>query len=475
VATRVVVIVTAESGATRTYTVAVARAPLYLKASNTDVIDWFGWSVARSADGSTLAVGAPGEASSSPGVNGDQAPNLLSSAGAVYVFTRAGDSWAQQAYVKASNPGQIDSFGLTVALSADGSTLAVGAPHEDSAATGIGGNQTSNAALGAGAVYVFTRSGMTWSQQAYIKASNTDADDRFGSAVALSADGATLAVGAPQESSAEAGINGNQASNTLASSGAVYVFTRTGTAWSQQAYVKASNPGTYDAFGEALALAADGSTLAVGAAFESTTANDSGAAYVFTRTGATWSQQATVKAGDTRAHDLFGNAVTLSADGTTLAVGATEGGPTAGGAVYVFRRNGSLWPQEARLLAANADAEDYFGYSLSLSSDGLTVAIGAPSEGSAAAGLDGDAQGNGAALSGAAYVFQKSGGAWSQLAYVKAPNTGAGDQFGVAVALAPDAAELIVTACYEDSAATGVGGSDMGDGAEDSGAAYEYR
>ena len=102
--------------------------------------------------------------------------------------------------------------------------LAVGARREGSAATGINGDQASNAVSDSGAVYVFTRSGSTWSQQAYVKASNTDASDWFGFAVALSADGNTLAVGAYREDSAATGINGDQASNAASNSGAVYVY-----------------------------------------------------------------------------------------------------------------------------------------------------------------------------------------------------------------------------------------------------------
>ncbi|HWO23289.1 MAG TPA: DUF4215 domain-containing protein, partial [Kofleriaceae bacterium] len=168
-------------------------------------------------------------------------------------------------YVKASNTGAEDAFGYSVALSADGATLAVGAVMENSAATGIGDDQASGIAYGAGAVYVFTWSGTTWSQQAYIKASNTGAGDGFGISVALSADGATLAVGAHYEASAATGIGGNQANNSAERSGAVYVFTRSGTTWSQQAYVKASNTRAHANFGRSVALSADGSTLAVGA------------------------------------------------------------------------------------------------------------------------------------------------------------------------------------------------------------------
>ena len=161
-----------------------------------------------------------------------------------------------------------DQFGYAVALSGDGNTLAVGAEMEGSAAAGINGNQADNSADAAGAVYVFARSGGGWSQQAYIKASNPGSNDQFGAALALSADGNTLAVAAQFEDSAATGINGNQADNSMSESGAVYVFTRAGGKWSQQAYVKASNTGEQDdgdTFGYAVALSDDGNTLAVGA------------------------------------------------------------------------------------------------------------------------------------------------------------------------------------------------------------------
>src|SRR5262249_54827109 len=144
----------------------------------------------------------------------------------------------QQAYLKASNTNAGDVFGFSVTMSADGNTLAVGAFDEASSATGINGNQANNAAANAGAVYVFSRSGTTWAQQAYIKASNTGANDRFGSSVKLSGDGNTLAVSAPEEDSAATGIGGNQADNSATDSGAVYVFSRSGTTWTQAAYVK---------------------------------------------------------------------------------------------------------------------------------------------------------------------------------------------------------------------------------------------
>ncbi len=227
----------------------------YVKASNTGEGDEFGSAVALSADGNTLAVGADGEASNATGINGNQSDDSATSAGAVYVFSRSGSAWSQQAYIKASNSDSSDWFGWSVALSADGDTLAVGARYESSKASGINGDQNDDSSDSAGAVYVFSRSGSAWSQQAYVKASNTGAGDQFGYAVVLSDDGATLAVSARDERSNATGINtGDQSDDSAEYSGAVYVFGRTGNSWSQKAYVKASNTDPHDRFGVALAL-----------------------------------------------------------------------------------------------------------------------------------------------------------------------------------------------------------------------------
>src|SRR5262249_30416606 len=161
-------------------------------------------------------------------------------------------------YLKASNTGASDNFGVAVAVSGD--TVVVGAAYEGSSATGGNGNQADNTASSSGAAYVFVRSGGVWSQQAYIKASNTGANYIFGYAVAVSGD--TLVVGAYQEASNATGVNGNGADNSAASAGAAYVFLRSGTTWSQQAYLKASNTNANDFFGGSVALSGD--TLVVG-------------------------------------------------------------------------------------------------------------------------------------------------------------------------------------------------------------------
>src|SRR5688572_11212851 len=258
----------------------------------------------------------------------------------------------QVAYVKAANADMGDHFacggslpghiGNAIAISADGNTMAVGAPHESSAARGINGDAADNSLYASGAVYVFVRRGGAWVQQAYVKASNAGQSDLFGMNVALNADGNTLAVAAPWESSAATGVNGNQNDDSLPQAGAAYVFTRSGESWSQQAYIKASNTGRRPAAGELLAdgdqfgfsitLSGDGNTMAVGATTEDSAAtgingdasNDAaqsaGAVYVFSRDANSWTQQAYLKGSNTEAGDLFGYHVSLSTNGNTLAV-----------------------------------------------------------------------------------------------------------------------------------------------------------
>ena len=259
----------------------------YLKSSNPDVWSAFGTNVAISGD--TLVATEPDENSNATGINGDQNNNLAPSAGAVYVFNRIGTTWSRQAYIKASNTNSHDMFGWGNTVSLSGDTLVVGAPLEDSIATGINGDQDDNSASASGAAYVYTRSGSEWSQQAYLKASNTDPDDYFGWSVSLSGD--TLVVGANQEDSNATGTNGNQNDNSVSAAGAAYVFTRNGTTWSQQDYLKASNTEADDNFGRAVAIS--GSTVVVAARLEDSnatgvngdqsnnSAENSGAAYVF--------------------------------------------------------------------------------------------------------------------------------------------------------------------------------------------------
>jgi len=458
----------------------------YVKASNSGDHDGFGSSVAVSGD--TMVVGSATEDSGATGVNGDQSDTSAASSGAAYVFVRSGGVWSQQAYLKASNTGGGDQFGIAVAISGD--TIVVGANSEDSNATGVDGDQSDNSAVQSGAAYVFTRSGSTWSQQAYLKASNTGAGDAFAGEVAIAGD--TIVVGAPAEASNTSGVDGNQADNSATLSGASYVFARSGTSWSQQGYLKASNAATNDVFGSSVAISGD--TIVVGAYREASNATgvdgdqsdnsavQSGAAYVFTRSGSTWSQQAYLKASNTGANNLFGQSVALSGD--TIVVGAyVESSNATGidgdqannlaaesGAAYVFTRSGSTWSQQAYLKASNTDSNDFFGQSVAISGD--RVVVGAYRESSNATGVGGDQSDNSAANSGAAYVFTRSGSTWTQQNYLKASNTDAGDQFARSVAIS--GATVVASAIFEASNATGIDGDQSDNSATVSGAVYVF-
>jgi len=407
----------------------------YLKASNTDAYDSFGFSLAISANGSTLAVTATREDSNARGINGDQSNNDAEDSGAAYVFTRSGGKWAQQAYVKASNSDAGDQFGWSVALSDDGNMMAVGAPTEASNARGVNGNQADNSAANAGAVYTFTRSGSTWSQTSYLKGEQTDPGDLFGFAVDLSSDGSVLAISGFDEDGGVPGVNGNQADNSKNGSGCAYIFVRDGSSWKQTTYLKQSNLNhPQDAFGSALAISGDGKTLVVDAADEDGTVggingkeydgqqigdNSNGAMYVFVNTNGTWSQQAYIKSSNVRVNDLFGIRLAISTNGnvfvaSSMLQGGGGRGPGANpqdfsaeesGAVYVFTRNGTTWTQRTYLKSPNSDAYDEFGSGVAMSGDANTLAIAAFGEDGGSSGVGGNMADNSVRGSGAVYVY----------------------------------------------------------------------
>jgi hypothetical protein len=479
----------------------------YIKASNPSEDAHFGCggtltghagnASAISADGTTMAIGAPHESSGAKGINGNQNDKSAYSAGAVYVFSKTGNTWTQQAYVKASNTAAGANFGNVVALSRDGNTMAVAAYAEASAATGINGDQNDRSIPEAGAVYVFARTGKTWSQQAYVKASNTGTagvgngyaeGDQFGYSMALSSDGNTLAVGAIGEDSKAEGINGDQADNSMNQAGAAYVFTRTGSAWTQQAYVKSSMTRGNVLFGYGVALSANGDTLAVA---EYDADRGKGALYVLGRSGGMWSHQSRIQAENAEPQDSLGYSLAISEDGNTIAAGAADedcmipGINPAGcekdqdqnnssGAAYVFVKNGTTWTQQAFLKASNPGKEDWFGIRIAISGDGNSVAVSATNEDSAAKGINGDQADNSAPEAGAVYFFTRSGSTWTQQAYVKASNTRPGREFGSSLALTRDGRTLIVGAKGEESAAKGLNGNQADVSMRESGAAYMF-
>jgi len=472
----------------------------YLKASNTDGGDNFGNAVAVWGD--TVVVGAHWEESAAPGVNGDDSDNSLHRAGAVYVYVQDGGAWTQQAYLKApdvtTGPGTGDKFWFSVGISGD--TIVVGAHHEDSNATGVNGDPSDNSLSETGAAYVFVRSGTTWTQQAYLKASTQTLavpGRLFGASVAI--DGDTIVVGAPQDSSGATTVNGPEDNIDEITSGAAHVFVRRGTTWSKEAYLKPFNTGgrpvgaTWgDRFGDSVSV--QGDTVVIGAPYEDSnalgvngdgadnSASNSGAAYVFVRNGTTWTQEAYLKASNTDEGDKFGWAVTV--DENTIAVTSREeksretgvnpqendnsGNPS--GAAYVFTRSGTTWTQEAYIKGPHAQlgsSIDLWGNSLIIGNDRNFF----PSGGIDTLDLFIPPYTN----RGSAYLYTRTGTSWRLASYLKASDTSSnsgGDQFGKSVGI--HGCTSVVGAWREDSNATGINGDDSNNSLFDPGAAYVF-
>lgn len=608
---------------------AMLTAITYVKASNAKAGDWFGWSIAISGDGKTMAVGAPAE---SKVTEFDESGKINSSptSGAVYVFTRVNGNWIQEAYLKASNveqpksdanpidPLPNDRFGYEISISSDGNTLAVSAINEDSPSYGINCNEknyvvssaySSNSSTytafkavsyNVGAIYIFKRTNTTWAQTSYIKPSDTlsyiasGLTLGFGSHIALSGDGKTLAVGntvdpytfttngitmaassassvacyeynlsssstssTSSTSSSSSSSSSNSSSSNSSSvlggsgSGAVHIFKEVGTDWVEEAHIKASDASPGDGFGTSVRLSYNGDTLAVGAigaeplvANSSSSASsikaivtinvdgsdyqsalDSGAVYIYKRTTESWQESSKIRPKNEGWSQLFGYALGLSDDGTTLAVGtpgdwsitkgvapatdnpwanytyeadvayASTGTYTyayiqpkldnaqdkkssyASGAVYVYKySDANGWSQESYLKASNPQTGYQFGSTLSLSGSGDVLAVGCYLESSQAVGIGGDEADLSSLSSGATYVFKRDSGIWSKKSYVKAPNGHSEDRFARALSLDFTGDILAIGAYRESSNAVGINnGATPADPAKAaSGAVYIY-
>lgn len=297
----------------------------------------------------------------------------------------------------ADAPANLDHFGYAVAI--DGNTAVVGAFERDGANPDVG------------AAYVYLRTGNTWAIQAQLTTPTTVETASFGRSVAISGD--TIAVGAPFDD------------HVQANSGAVYVFTRSGTVWTQRAKLGAASS-SGDRFGHSVAL--EGTTLAIGAPTDETTAiANAGALHVFTGSGATWTQQGTaLAASDAQESDLLGSSIALSGD--TLVAGA-EGVDTVtetnvdSGAAYVFTRSAGVWTQRTRLRAAAPGENNLFGRSVVI--DGGTLIVGEPGR---------------LSNTGAAHVFVGSGATWTLQQFLTPSDAEPGDVFGHALALRSDLA-----------------------------------
>lgn len=330
--------------------------------------------------GNTLVLGARGD--------GDQG----ASAGSVAVFVRSAGVWTEQAELHADDGVQGLTFGSSVAI--DGDTVVVGAME-----AGF---------FGAGSAYVFVRNGSTWSQEAKLVPSAPRSIGSFGASVDI--DGETVIVGAPHPQ------------NLLPAEGDAYIYVRSGTTWTEQERLLADDGGPGDWFGTNVAISGD--LAVVGASKFDTPSTDAGAAYVFSRTGAVWSQKAKILADGGAGLDRFGASVDI--DGDTIAVGAWGDDDLGGGSgsVRIYRDMAGTWVEEDKLLASDGDAGAFFGGSVELSGDSLVVGAN-----------------NAEALVpnvGAAYVFARTVTTWSEVTKLVSSDGASSDSFAYSVGLDDD-------------------------------------
>lgn len=302
--------------------------------------DQFGFSVAISDDGSTIVIGA---------MHGE---GKVANSGSAYVYRWNGSAWVE-AKIMAQDGVLNDQFGYSVAVSAGGNIVVVGADADDDNGSA------------SGSVYVYRWNGTSW-EEVKIIADDGALGDLFGWSVAISSDGATLVVGAKYDTIL---LNEYQ--------GSAYVYRWNGSLWWFEKKITASDGFEDDQFGYSVAISADGNTLVIGASGDDDKGSDSGAAYVYHWNGSLW-EETKITASDGAIQDWFGTSISMSGDGTTLVIGALgddDNGSNASSA-YVYRWDGSSWVEE-KIIAGDGLSDDWFGIGVAVSSDSGTVVVGA--------------------------------------------------------------------------------------------------
>jgi len=402
-------------------------------ASDRAANDWFGYSVSISGD--YAIVGAFIEDEDASG------GNTKSEAGSAYIFHRSGETWTQQQKIVAFDRAAGDYFGWSVSISGDYAIVGAYAENEDAS--------SGSTLAGAGSAYIFHRSGETWTQQQKIAASDRAVNDYFGYSVSISGDYAIVGAFFEDEDASSA--------NTLSNAGSAYIFTRSGETWTQQQKIAASDRGAGDQFGISVSISGD--YAIVGAryndedAFGGDTKSDAGSAYIFHRSGETWTQQQKIAASDRAAGDYFGNSVSISGDYVIVGAG---GDNFRTGSAYIFYRSGETWTQQQKIVASDRELGDSFGFSVSISGDYAIVGARFGEEVFDNENYD----------DGSAYIFHRSGVTWTQQKKIVASDPAAGDNFGISVSISGGYA--IVGANHENEDASG------GSSKSDAGSAYIF-
>ncbi len=388
--------------------------PIYQqrKLVGSDIVEGFGRSLAISADNQTVAIGAPGSSDQGTMTNG-----------AVYIFAHHGDDWTETAKLLANDKANQDQMGGSVALSADGNTLLVGTPYQED----------DDFSANSGAAYVFVRSGNVWTQQAKLTSDGKIYGEHFGNSVSLSADGNTALIGSPGRARA-----GSQ------DVGGAWVFTRSGNSWSPGPTVYPSDLDAYDIYGAEVSLSSDASLALISAPGQTDSSGkvDKGVVYVFTRSGVAWTQQTKLAISNNSYGHYFGGSIALNDDATIALIGDYAAQEAEGyvGVAYIFIRSGSIWTKQAKLTANDRAPDDEFGANVALDSSGNTALIMASYE-----------DDSGTANNGAAYIFTNMGGVWTQRSKLLAKDKQNYDYFGISGILSPDGRTALVGSLNTDN------------------------
>ncbi len=400
----------------------------------------YGQSVALSKDGNWLVVAA----------------SSVFHVGFIEIYSRRSGQWAFETRLKASNSESGDNFGSSLSVSKDGSTILVGASGESSSATKVGGDKTDNTVLESGAAYVFERTGTSWAEVAYLKAATSTQQEKFGSVTALSADGSI------------AWVAGNGSS--------VHGYRKLAGTWSYFDSASTSIPGE----GRSLAVSDDGATLAVGMPLDSTpNAPSSGTVLVLKWTIPTLSKTYVLKENVPQSGNKLGAAVAISADGRSIAAGVprrTVGPTDYAGAVTFFYLDGSGtdYMQDGYVYSPLPKVGAEFGRSVALSSDGNVLAAGGPIMSAGVPGIDADLDYSGPNRTGVVIRFVKSPGAWRNTQAAAGKIIDYSDFLGQSISMSGDGKTIAAGAPGEDSTATGIGGDFRNNNGIDVGAAYLY-
>lgn len=353
--------------------------------------EYFGWSVCFSGDGSRLAVGDLRDG-----------PNR----GAVFVYLRVGNNWTQEAKLFPAEAIADDFGGYDVSMTPDGTRFSVGYVLHDSNSIGD-----------RGAVFIFSRTGNTWAQEARLLASDATTGDRLGWSTSISDDGSRV-------------FSGAYVYPNLTYVGAVYVFVRNGTTWTQEAKLQASDKANGDQFGISVDCDSTGSRVVVGAYLKDVNGlSDAGGGYIFTRTGTTWTQEMILTSPVPFTNEQFGTYVRLSKNGLIASVGAPNA--DARGAVYLYRYASGVWSYWTKLSASNGQEGDLFGTSFDVNSDSSIVVVGAYNK-----TVDGKA------TTGSVFVYKLKDGSWIQASIVTSSDNAAGEMFGWSMAVSPDGSRM---------------------------------